>query len=96
MLHQPPPPHVTTFSSYAKYLWERIVIKLGTQRGANVIRIVVDKPSYLPKPRHENRTGKTGRLNVDECKIGADETIPQCKKYQQMLANENLKKQFIS
>ena len=60
---------------------------------------IVDKPSYLPKPRdllHENRTGKTGRLNVDECKIGADETIPQCKKYQQMLANENLKKQFIS
>ena len=39
MLHQPPPPHITTISSYAKYLWDRIVIKLGTQRGANVIRI---------------------------------------------------------
>jgi hypothetical protein len=73
MLHQPPPPHVTTFSSYAKYLWDRIVIKLGTRRGANVIRIVVDKPAYLPKPRdllHEKRTGKTGKLNVDECGTG--------------------------
>ena len=59
ILHQPPPPHVMTFSSYAKYLWERIVIKLGIQRGANVIRIVVDKPAYLPKPRdllHERQS----------------------------------------
>ena len=99
MLHQPPPPHITTFSSYAKYLWDRIVIKLGTQRGANVIRIIVDKPQYLPKPRdllHEKRTGKTGKLNVDECKISANEAIPQCSKYQQMLANEKLKKEFIS
>ena len=62
MLHQQPPPHIATFSSYAKYLWERIVIKLGIQRGANVIRIVVDKPSYLPKPRdllHTSRSDKT-------------------------------------
>ena len=50
MLRQPPPPHVT-FSSCAKYLWEKNSDKLGIQRGANVIRIVVDKPAYLPKPR---------------------------------------------
>lgn len=75
------------------------MIKLGIQRGANVIRIVVDKPAYLPKPRdllHENRSDKTGKLNVDDCNIGADEMIPQCTKYQQMLANEDLKKRFIS
>ena len=56
-------------------------------------------PQYLPKPRdllHEKRTGKTGKLNVDECKISANEAIPQCSKYQQMLANEKLKKEFIS
>ena len=29
-------------------LWERIGIKLGVQREGNVIRIVVDKPVYLP------------------------------------------------
>ena len=75
------------------------MIKLGTQRGANVIRIIVDKPQYLPKPRdllHEKRTGNTGKLNVDECKISANEAIPQCSKYQQMLANQKLKKEFIS
>ena len=99
MLHQPPPPHITTFSSYAKYLWERIVIKLDTQRGANVIRIVVDKPLYLPKPRdllHTSRSDKTGKLSIDDCNISANEMIPQCEKYQQMLANENLKKKIIS
>ena len=54
------------------------MIKLGIQRlsGANVIRIVVDKPAYLPKPRnllHEHRSDKTGKLTVDECSISADE-----------------------
>ena len=29
-------------------------------------------------------------------KISANEAIPQCSKYQQMLANEKLKKEFIS
>ena len=28
--------------------------------------------------------------------ISADGTIPQCRQYQQMLANENLKKKFIA
>ena len=64
-----------------------------------MIRIIVDKPQYLPKPRdllHEKRADKTGKLNVDECKISTNEPIPQCSKYQQMLANEKLKKEFIS
>ena len=75
------------------------MIKLGVQRGANVIRIVVDKPEHLPKPRellHETRSDRTGKLNVDDCNIGANEQIPQCRKYQQMLANEHLKRKFIS
>ena len=99
MLHQPPPPSITTFSSYAKFLWERIVMKLGIQRGANVIRIVVDKPAYLPKPRellHASRSDQSGKLSVDDCNVSDDEMIPQCKRYQQMLANEHLKKKFIS
>ena len=60
------------------------MIKLGKRRGANVIRIIVDKPQHLPKPSdllYEKRTGKTGKLNVDECKISASEAIPQCSKY---------------
>ena len=88
-----------TFSSYAKYLWERIVIKLGVQRGPNVIKIVVDKPAYLPKPRdllHASRSDKTGILSVDDCDVSADGTIPQCRQYQQMLANENMRKKFIA
>ena len=98
ILHQPPPPHITTFSSCAKHLWDRIVINLSLKRGAKVIRIVVDKPAYLLRPRdllHENRMDKTGKLNVDECTIGDDHVIPQGRKYQQMLANTILKQKFI-
>ena len=86
MLHQPPPPSITTSSSYAKFLW---VMR------ANVIRIVV---AYLPKPRellHASRSDQSGRLSVDDCNVSDDETIPQCKRYQQMLANENQKKKFL-
>ena len=75
------------------------MIKLGTQRGANVIRIVVDKPEYLLKPRdllHESRSEKTGKLSVADCSISDNDIIPQCKKYQQMLANDRLKKKIIS
>ena len=64
-----------------------------------MIRIVVDKPAYLPKPRdllHASRSDQTGKLSVDDCNVSDDEMIPQCKSYQQMLANENLKKRFIS
>ena len=99
VLHQPPPPHITTFSCYAKYLWERIVLKLGIHRGAKVIRIVVDKPEYLPKPRdllHDKRSGNTGILNADDCNIRDDQIIPTCTKYQQKLANANLKQKLIS
>ena len=99
VLHQTPPPHITTFSCYAKYLWDKIVIKHGVQRGAEVIRIIVDKPAYLPKPRdllHQKRSGITGKLNLDDCTIADDELIPQCNRYQQMLANGNLKQSLIS
>ena len=61
-----------------------------------MIRVVVDKPAYLPKARdllHASRLDITGKLGIDKCNISADEMIPQCNKYQQMLANElNLKK----
>ena len=76
-----------------------IVIKHGVQRGAEVIRIIVDKPAYLPKPRdslHQKRSGITGKLNLDDCTIGDEEMIPQCTRYQQMLANGTLKQTLIS
>ena len=50
MLHQPPPPGMT-FSNYASYLWNKLMLKMGACRGAKVISIIVDKPKYLPKPR---------------------------------------------
>ena len=40
---QPPPPDIDTLSSYAMYLWEKILHKLGVCRGVNLIRIIVDK-----------------------------------------------------
>ena len=100
ILHQPPPPpDIDTFSSYAMYLWEKIVHKLGTCRGANLIRIIVDKSKYLPEPRallHDTQLLKTGKMNSHECTIGDDESIPQCTEYQKLLANPELKKKFIS
>ena len=75
LLHQPPPPDIQTFSSFAHYMWEKIVIKLGIKRGANVIRVVVDKPRYLPKPRdllHVSRSTRTGKMNIGECEVCDD------------------------
>ena len=95
LLHQPPPPDIQTFSSFATYLW---VIKLGIKRGANVIRIVVDKPKYLPKPRdilHVSRSTKTGKMNISECEVCDDGDIPHCSEYQQFLANAQSKKKFV-
>ena len=97
MLHQPPPPDMT-FSNYVNYLWNRLILKLGAYRGAKVIRIVVDKPSYLPKPRellHKSRSSKTGIMNKQDCSISDDGALPHCKAYQTMLANPELKKQYI-
>lgn len=98
ILHQPPPPDVITFSNYAAYLWNKLIYKLGTCRGAKVIRIVVDKPKYLPKPRellHRTRSSKTGIMNRQDCDIRDDGLLPHCKAYQMMLANPELKKQYV-
>ena len=64
ILHQPPLPDNDTFSSYATYLWEKIVLKLGACRGASLIRIIVDKSKYLPEPRallHDTQASTTGK-----------------------------------
>ena len=98
MLHQPPPPDMTTFSNYASYLWNKLILKLGACRGAKVIRIIADKPKYLPKPRellHKSRSSKTGIMNKQDCNISDDGDLPHCKAYQMMLANPELKKQYI-
>ena len=99
LLHQPPPLDINTFSSYAQYLWDKIILKLGVQRGAKVIRVVVDKSQYLPKPRgllHQFRSSTTGKMSSHECNISDEGTIPHANNYQQMLANSQLKKQFIN
>ena len=94
LLHQPPPPDINTFSSYAQYLWDKIVWKLGVQRGANVIRIVVDKSQYLPKlrePLHQFRSSNTGKMNSHECNISHEGVTPHATNYQQLLANSTEK-----
>ena len=99
ILHQPPPPDINTFSSYAQYLWDKIIWKLGVQRGAKVIRLVVDKPQYLPKPReilHQFRSSNTGKMNSHDCNICDEGTIPHANNYQQLLANSQLKKELIN
>ena len=99
LLHQPPPPDIQTFSSFVHYRWEKIILKLGVKRGATVIRIVVDKPKYLPKPRdllHASRSTRTGKTNATECDICDEGAIPHCNEYQQLLANAELKKSLCS
>ena len=75
ILHQPPPPDIDTFLSFAMYLWKKIFHKLGSCRGANVVRIVVDKSKYLPQPRallHDTHSSNTGIMNSHECEICDD------------------------
>ena len=84
IFHQPPPPDIHTFSSYAMYLRE-IVHKVRVCRGANLIRIIVDKYKFLPEPRallHDTRSSKTGKMNSHKCTICDDGLIPHCNKYQ--------------
>ena len=98
LLHQPPPSDIETFSSFANYLWEKIVVKLGVKRGANIIRIIVDKPKYLPKPRdllHVSRSTRTGKMNMGKCEVCDEGAIPHSSEYQQFLANAQLKQNFI-
>ena len=71
---------------------------LGTKRGANVIRIIVDETKYLPKPRdilHISRSSKTGEMNIAEFEACDDGAIPNGSDYQQFLANAHLKKLFL-
>lgn len=96
LLHQPPPPDINTFSSYAQYLWDKIIWKLGVQRGANINRVVVDKPQYLPKPRELLHQFRSGKMNSHECNKCDEGEIPHANNFQQMLANAQLKKQLIN
>ena len=99
VLHQPPPPDVLTFLSFAKYLWKKVVTSLGVNRNARTVKIVVDKPSFLPSPRdllHNKKSSKSGIMPAHECIIGDINTIPHCSDYQAMLANPKLKSQLVS
>ena len=67
------------------YLWEKIIHKLGVCRGANLIRIIVVKPKYLPEPRellHDTQSSKTGKMNSHECNICDDGSVSHCTEYQ--------------
>ena len=60
--------------TYAMYLWEKIIHKLGVCRGANLIRITVGKPKYLPEPRallHDTRSSMTGKMKHCRAKPSA-------------------------
>ena len=98
-LHQPPPSDILTYDSLAEYLWNTIVINLGVRREANVLRIIVDKPKYLPKPRqllHASRSSKSGTMGKSECQIIGEGEIPSAKEFQKLLANKSLKGQLIT
>ena len=98
-LHQPPPPDVLTYNSLAEYLWNKIVINLGARRGAKVLRIIVDKPKYLPKPRqllHASRSSRSGTMGESEGQIIGDGEVPSAKDFQKLLANKVLKTQLIT
>ena len=98
-LHQSPPPDVLTYNSLAEYLWNKIVINLGAQRGAKVLGIVVDKPKYLPKPRqllHASRSSRSGTMGETEGQITGDGEVLSAKDFQKLLANKLLKAQLIT
>ena len=98
-LHQPPPPDILTYNSFADYMWKKVVLNLGVQRGAKFLRIIVDKPQYLPKPRqllHASRSSKSGVSDGNECEITSEGEIPHGKEFQQLLANKELKSKLVT
>ena len=60
-LHEPTPPDIISFADLASYLWNSVILKLGFNRGASCVTIVIDKPVYMPKIRdiiHKERKSK--------------------------------------
>ena len=99
ILHQPPPPDVTTFLALSNFVWEKIVNVSFVGRNPKKVTIVVDKPSFLPAPRallHQSRSFKSGVLSSHDCTIQDSAQVPHGKDYQAMLANSKLKEQLIS
>ena len=61
-LHEPTPPDIISFADLASYLWNSVILKLGFNRGASCVTIVIDKPVYMPKIRdiiHKERKSKS-------------------------------------
>ena len=81
-LFQQPPPDVLTYNSLAEHLWNKIVMNLGAQRGAKVLRVTVDKPKYLPMPwqlLHASRSSRSGFVGEAEGQITGDGEVLSAK-----------------
>ena len=75
------------------------MINLGVNRNAKTIRIIIDKPCFLPSPRdllHKSRSSKSGIMPTHDCTIGDLNSIPHCNMYLSMLANLKLKSDLVS
>ena len=76
-LHEPTPPDILTYADLATYLWNNVVLKLGFNRGASCVTVIIDKPDYMPKIRDiihkerkaklkSNSTSSYQRLNISD------------------------------
>ena len=61
-IHEPTPPDLMTYQDLTDYLWTNNIMKLGFNRGASSVTVIVDKKDYLPPVRnivHAERKAKS-------------------------------------
>ena len=51
-IHEPTPPDLMTYQDLTDYLWTNVILKLGFNRGASTVTVIVDKTDYLPPVRN--------------------------------------------
>ena len=102
-LHEPTPPNVKSYHQLAEYYWKHVIMKLGFDRGATFVSVVIDKAQFVPPIRqivHDERKGKgKGKdisKDVPEGDIGDELPCVNGKVHTQSLKNQDYKLNLIT
>jgi hypothetical protein len=83
-VHIPPKDDIYTYNDWGCSLWRDVVCRLGFDRGAQIVTLVIDKAKYLPKIRgilHVERKDKHTSQFTCPNTITAQDRIPQSKMF---------------
>ncbi|XP_048581424.1 uncharacterized protein LOC125561328 isoform X2 [Nematostella vectensis] len=103
-VHEPLPPHITTFGQYTEHYYQHVVVDNGYTLGAKTVTIVFDTDRYLPPPRLIHHAERGSKLQQDASQyqhhvkgnFSDDELFPKGKSYEKMLTDNNTKQVFLS